>query len=314
MIIEIFAFSVVLAWMADLFLGDPSWLPHPIVLFGKVISRVEHLFNRGSNLMLKGLVSALGLILICFFLFFFAEKIIVDYFLLGWPIFVVVFVFFGLANRTLIDEGSAVFSVLRQHGVEAGRRQLSRIVGRDTSSLTPNQIRTAVLETMSENLSDGVVAPLFWLAVGGVPAMMAYKMVNTLDSMWGYRNERFNLFGRAAARIDDVANYIPARITGLLIAVIGGSWRSIRFMWRYGNSHKSPNSGFPESALAGVLNCRFGGSALYHGVVTEKPFIGSNERDIVESDIATTVFINHRVCIITLVLSIVGRYLMMLLL
>ncbi len=305
---EWFAAAVVLAWLLDLLLGDPDWLPHPVVVFGKVISLMECLLNHDGWKLVKGTLAVIFLVGGCFCLFHWAEVFLLSYVPALWPLFVLIFVFFGLANRTLIREGRAVFSVLHQQGIEAGRVQLSRIVGRDTSKLSPNQIRVAVLETMSENLSDGVVAPLFWLAIAGVPGMMTYKMVNTLDSMWGYRSERFLLFGRVAARLDDVANFIPARLTGFLMAVVSGSWRSIRFMLKYGHNHKSPNSGYPESALAGILDCRFGGSNVYHGVLVEKPYIGNNERLIDNNDILRTSRINHLVCILMVLLTKQERY------
>lgn len=305
---EWFAAAILMAWMLDWFLGDPMWLPHPVVAFGQLIARVEKLLNRGKHRITKGAVAVFVLVGGCFGLFYGVDAVLYRELPWVWLCFVLIFVFYGLANRTLIREGRAVFSVLRLQGVEAGRQQLSRIVGRDTSLLTPNQIRTAVLETMSENLSDGVVAPLFWLALGGVPGMMAYKMVNTLDSMWGYRSERFLLFGRVAARLDDVANYLPARLTGLLMALVSGSWRSIQFMRRYGRSHKSPNSGYPESALAGILDCRFGGPAVYHGQLVEKPYIGTNDRPLDDRDVAKAARINHLVCFLMVWLVIGAWY------
>ena len=146
--------------------------------------------------------------------------------------------------------------------LDEGRRQVGRIVGRDTSALSAQEVRTAALETLAENLSDGVIAPLFWYAVLGVPGMMAYKMVNTLDSMIGYRNERYRQFGCIAARIDDVANYIPARLTALLMIIVSGRLSLFRFVGKYGSRHASPNSGYPEAALAGILNCRFGAMSM----------------------------------------------------
>lgn len=307
MSLYIFTASVIGAWLLDLLLGDPLWLPHPVVAFGNAISSMEKWLNRGSSLFLKGALAVSILVVGCFAVFYLVQSLIIRYIPVVFPLFILIFVFFGLANRTLIAEGTAVFKVLKNEGVEAGRKQLSRIVGRDTSQLTPQQIRIAVLETMSENLSDGVVAPLFWFGVAGVPGIMTYKMVNTLDSMWGYRDERFNLFGRSAARLDDVANYIPARITGVLIAIAGFSARSFRFMALYARNHKSPNSGYPESALAGVLDCRFGGSAVYHGIVVDKPFIGVNGRDITDDDIGITSRINHIVCFVSVVLVVAVR-------
>ena len=213
-----------------------------------------------------------------------------------------VFVFYGLANRSLIQEGGEVIRALRKQGLEAGRKRLSWIVGRDTSELTPKEIYTAVLETMAENLSDGVVAPLFYYAIGGFPAMMAYKMVNTLDSMIGYRDERFRQFGCCAARLDDALNYFPARLTALFMAVVAYRRGLFRFILRNCYMHASPNSGFPESAMAGILDCRFGGAHVYHGLLVEKPYIGDNDREVGYADYLKTVQVNQRVTLLAVVL------------
>jgi adenosylcobinamide-phosphate synthase len=211
-------------------------------------------------------------------------------------------VFTALAHRTLVAECLAVFRVLGDGSrdtdaahLDAARRQLSRIVGRDTARLDAQQIRTAALETLSENLSDGVVAPLFWYALGGVPAMMAYKMLNTLDSMIGHRDARHEYFGKTAARLDDAANCIPARLTAVLLALAARSPRAFRFIVRYGSAHASPNSGYPEAALAGVLDVRFGGAHDYDGERIDKPFIGENPRAIRPGEIAVAVRLCHAV-------------------
>lgn len=175
-----------------------------------------------------------------------------------------------------------------------GRRQVGRIVGRDTSELTDQEVRKAALETLAENLSDGVIAPLFWLLLLGVQGMMTYKMINTLDSMIGYRTERYRLFGTVAARIDDVANYIPARLTAILMIIVTGKPRLWRFVCRYGSQHASPNSGWPEAALAGILHCRFGGTHTYFGETIEKPYIGENERTITSADMRRAIAVNLR--------------------
>ena len=177
--------------------------------------------------------------------------------------------------------------------LEAGRKQVSRIVGRDTSALSDQEVRTAALETLAENLSDGVIAPLFWYFLLGVPGMLAYKMVNTLDSMIGYRNSRYKDFGCWAARIDDVANYLPARLTALLMVLVSGRWSLLKFVAHYGRMHASPNSGYPEAALAGILNCRFGGPHEYFGETVYKPFIGSNPRSINSDDMRRAIRINR---------------------
>jgi len=186
--------------------------------------------------------------------------------------------------------------------LDEGRKQVARIVGRDTSALSAQEVRTAALETLAENLSDGVIAPLFWYAVLGVPGMMAYKMVNTLDSMIGYRNERYRQFGCIAARIDDVANYIPARLTALLMILVSGRFSLFRFVGKYGSRHASPNSGYPEAALAGILNCRFGGPHYYFGEEVWKPFIGNNERALTTEDMKKAVCVNRQAEVLMVVL------------
>lgn len=288
--------------MLDLLLGDPRRLPHPVVLFGNLIGWIERKWNKGRWCFLKGGVVAvvypLGVLAAGWGVAWCAQAVGV------WCSVLVatVFVFYGLANRSLIQEGGEVIRALREQGLEAGRKRLSWIVGRDTSELTPKEIYTAVLETMAENLSDGVVAPLFYYAIGGFPAMMAYKMVNTLDSMIGYRDERFRQFGCCAARLDDALNYFPARLTALLMAVVAYRRGLFRFILRNCYMHASPNSGFPESAMAGILDCRFGGAHVYHGLLVEKPYIGDNGREVGYADYLKAVQVNQRVTLLAVVL------------
>jgi adenosylcobinamide-phosphate synthase len=201
-------------------------------------------------------------------------------------------VFFCLAGKTLADEVRAVFKAA-DSSLDEGRRQVARIVGRDTTQLSDQEVRIAALETLAENLSDGVIAPLFWYLIGGAPAMLAYKMVNTLDSMIGYHTERYLQFGRWAARIDDVANYIPARLTALLMIAVARRFDLIKFVAKYGCKHASPNSGYPEAALAGILNCRFGGPHIYFGEVFDKPYIGDNEREVNSADMVRAIWVNR---------------------
>ena len=167
----------------------------------------------------------------------------------------ILLIFYCLAGTTLVREVRMVFKAV-DRSLEEGRMQVARIVGRDTSALSAQEVRTAALETLAENLSDGVVAPLFWYLLLGVPGMLAYKMVNTLDSMVGYKNERYRRFGCFAARLDDVANYIPARLTAFLMVLVSGRLSLFAFVGRYGSQHASPNSGYPEAALAGILYLR----------------------------------------------------------
>ena len=195
----------------------------------------------------------------------------------------ILLMFYCLAGTTLVREVRMVFKAV-DRSLEEGRKQVARIVGRDTSALSAQEVRTAALETLAENLSDGVVAPLFWYLLLGVPGMLAYKMVNTLDSMVGYKNERYCRFGCFAARLDDAANYIPARLTAFLMVLVSGRLSLFAFVGRYGSQHASPNSGYPEAALAGILDCRFGGPHNYFGEEVWKPYIGSNERPLKTED------------------------------
>lgn len=282
-------------YLLDLILGDPRWLPHPIRLFGNIIYKSESLLNKGKFKLWKGLFLTVILCLIVFNFFFFTQSFLLKFNKIMYYVFSTLFVFYGLANKSLLAEGKAVFEELKNKGLEAGRKRLSWIVGRDTSHLNENQIRIAVLETLSENLSDGVIAPLFYYAIGGVPAMMTYKMINTLDSMIGYKNDKYIQFGKFAARLDDLANYFPARITAILMVIITFSKRGFSFILKYGSKHASPNSGYPEAALAGILNCRFGGPNSYHGVIVNKSFIGENNRTILHAELRKVFYVNHSV-------------------
>ena len=224
-------------WILDLIFGDPSKLPHPIVWFGKAIAFFEHRLNKGSHRKLKGALVAIGLIVSVFVVTYLIRHYL---YLLpsitgrGWVlVFDSIFVFFCLAGTTLIREVREVFLAV-DRSLEEGRQQVARIVGRDTSELSAQEVRTAALETLAENLSDGVIAPLFWFAILGVPGMLTYKMINTLDSMIGYKTERYKDFGCWAAHIDDIANFIPARLTALLMAIASPRKSLLRFIWRNG--------------------------------------------------------------------------------
>ena len=299
--------ALLIGWLLDLVFGDPQRLPHPVVWFGRMISFAEHRLNHGTHRKLKGALSAISLILFVFvatfairygFLSLNAQCAMHNAQFLNPSIsqflnlFDAIAIFYCLAGTTLIREVRQVFLAL-DRSLEEGRQQVARIVGRDTSELSAQEVRTAALETLAENLSDGVIAPIFWLLLLGTPGMLAYKMVNTLDSMIGYHTERYRDFGCWAAHIDDVANYIPARLTALLMVLCSGRLGLLRFVWRYGRCHASPNSGYPEAALAGILNCRFGGPHTYFGERFDKPFIGDNDRPLTTEDMRVAVRINR---------------------
>ena len=280
---------LLVGWLLDILLGDPAWLPHPIVWFGKMIAFGEKRLNKGAHRKAKGALMAIGLILLIFVVVWLLLSILPPLARLGVS---TLLVFFCLAGTTLIREVRQVFLAV-DRSLEEGRRQVARIVGRDTSELSAQEVRTAALETLAENLSDGVIAPLFWYLLLGVPGMLAYKMINTLDSMIGYKTERYKDFGCWAAHIDDIANYIPARLTALLMVIAAGKPHLTGFVWRNGRNHASPNSGYPEAALAGILNCRFGGPHHYFGQLFDKPYIGTNDRPLTTEDMKTAVRINR---------------------
>ena len=297
---------LLIGWLLDLLIGDPQWLPHPVVWFGKAIAACEHKLNRGHHRNAKGAVVA-----ICLIALVFALTWLVRYWLLPLSsylllLFDAVIIFYCLAGTTLIREVREVFYAL-DRSLEEGRQQVARIVGRDTTELSAQEVRTAALETLAENLSDGVIAPLFWFALLGTPGMLAYKMVNTLDSMIGYKTERYKDFGCWAAHIDDVANYLPARLTALLMILASGKLNLLAFVWKNGPRHASPNSGYPEAALAGILNCRFGGPHYYFGQLFDKPYIGENERPLTTADMKKAVRVN-RVAEIWMLLLVILRF------
>ncbi len=311
------AITLLIGWLLDLIFGDPARLPHPIVWFGKAIAACEHRFNKGNHRKLKGALTAIGLISFVFIIAWILRKALGIFALFIFdgthgqvyqiPVLLYFFdilaIFYCLAGTTLIREVRAVFLAL-DRSLDEGRQQVARIVGRDTSELSAQEVRTAALETLAENLSDGVIAPLFWFAILGAPGMLAYKMVNTLDSMIGYKTERYRDFGCWAAHTDDIANYIPARLTALLMVLSlpllsrrGADRRGglilPRFIHKYGRNHASPNSGYPEAALAGILDCRFGGPHYYFGQLFDKPYIGEHDRPLTTEDMKIAVRVNR---------------------
>ena len=297
--------SLLLAWLLDRLLGDPSCLPHPVVLFGKMIAHGERLLNRGKCRVFKGALLAITLISVVVLATWTLVEIADDINIYIGIAVRAILVFYCLAGTTLIREVRQVFYAI-DRSLDEGRRQVARIVGRDTSELTDEEVRKAALETLAENLSDGVIAPLFWFAIGGVPAMMGYKMVNTLDSMIAYHSPRYLKFGKVAARIDDIANYIPARLTALLMLIAAKRLYLIRFVMKYGPCHASPNSGWPEAALAGIIGCRFGGPHKYFGETFNKPYIGDNDKPLTRQDMEIAVRINRIAEAIAVVLVILS--------
>lgn len=260
---------LIAALVLDATLGEPRllWdrLPHPAVLMGRLVGFCDARFNRGESLRLKGALVTLGLL--------------TTGLTLGWLIHALpdhglietLAVAILIAQKSLVDHVRAVASGLRRSRAE-GRQAVAMIVGRDTASMTGPDIARAAIESAAENLSDGVVAPVFWYLVAGLPGILAYKLVNTADSMIGHLTPRYRAFGWAAARLDDLLNLIPARLTALLIALSHG-WVDPKPVLRDAPKHRSPNAGWPESALAPVLNVALSGPRSYNGVRKDYPWV-----------------------------------------
>ena len=272
------------AWLLDQLAGDPEWLPHPVRLIGFATARGEVALRRPHKSELSELVSGGILSLAVVATSYYATRQLIrlaDHLspavgntvevLLAWTC---------LAARNLEQEATSVVDALDSGDLPLARHRLARIVGRDTQHLDTHEVCRALIETLAESASDGILAPLFYMALGGVPLAMAYKAINTLDSMIGHADERYFYFGKAAARLDDVANYLPARLTAAAIVAVSNihehadplaAWQTWR---RDGDEHKSPNAGQPESAMAGALRVRLGGDNTYGGELVRAAHIG----------------------------------------
>ena len=275
--------SFALAYVLDWLIGDPTWLPHPVRWMGRLISGGESRLRRFTHTPSSQFVAGLVLTLVVVSTFGVGSWILLRW--LGvWnsKLAFAVSVYLAastLATRSLLDEARAVRRFLVNGDLLSAREQVARIVGRDTQELDEPEVTRAVIETLAESASDGIVAPMFYLAIGGVPAALAYKAINTLDSMIGHRDKRYEFFGKFAARLDDVASFLPARVTALLLVCAAWTlhldWRGACWiMWRDGAKHKSPNAGRPEAALAGALGVRVGGTNFYDGQRYDGQYLG----------------------------------------
>jgi adenosylcobinamide-phosphate synthase len=291
------ALAILLVALAgDALLGDPPWLyrrlPHPVVLLGRAITRLEQwLLEPGASDRRKtfagaALVAAVaggaagaGL----------AARLLLAPLPSGW-LAEAALVGTLLAQRSLVEHVGAVADGL-DRGLAEGRAAVARIVGRDPERLDRAGVGRAAVESLAENFSDGVAAPLFWAALAGLPGILAYKAVNTLDSMVGHKSERYRAFGRASARLDDLVNLVPARLSGVLVCLAGWAregvppWRSLRAMARGAGRHRSPNAGWPEAAMAAVLGVRLAGPRVYGGRLVEDAWMGDGRAAVTPSDI-----------------------------
>ena len=279
-------YIIFFAFVLDFIIGDPAFLPHPIIFMGKAIEFFETLFRKlSSNQVLCGALFAVFLIGSTFAFTYGIIYFCTSVNILFGHIISIVFMFFTLSAKSLYKAAMIVKTALETKGVEAGRKKIAMIVGRDVKHLDQAGVVKAAVETVAENFVDGFLSPLFFALIGGVPCAMAYKMINTLDSMVGYKNDKYIEFGKASAKIDDVANFIPARISVVIIAAAAALFpgnrglSSLKTGFIEGKFHKSPNAGFPEAAFAGALKIRLGGPNYYHGKLVEKPYIGNDFKD-----------------------------------
>ncbi len=270
------------AYALDALLGDPPSLPHPIRWMGKSIEVLEPACRKWTdNELIAGLMFAVTLIMF----WWGASSAMVHAVYWLHPgagiVLEVILIYYCLSVRSLSDAGMEIHRLLSQGRVDDARSALAMIVGRDVNHYQEEEISRAAVETVAENFVDGVLSPLFFAAVGGAPLAVAFKIINTMDSMVGYKNDRYLRFGRTAARIDDIANFIPARLSAPIIALAAG-WvapgsggQALRTAMAEGNRHSSPNAGYPEAAFAGALAVKLNGPNFYAGVLVEKPYIGA---------------------------------------
>ena len=281
-----FLYILPLAFLLDLILGDPRWLPHPIRWIGKWIEVWEPSFRKFNfSLTASGYLFAFSLVFGTFIITWgvlYVAKVIHPYF---YTIMQIVLIYYTLSVKSLRSAAMDIYKTLKCGKLQEAKYRLSHIVGRDVETLDEKGVMRGTVESVAENLVDGVVSPLFFAALGGASLAMTYKMINTLDSMIGYKNEEYREFGRCSARLDDVANFIPARLSIPIISlaafIVGGAGsESFITAIKEGRNHPSPNAGFSEAAFAGVLGIKLGGPNYYKGNLVNKPYIGSHLGDI----------------------------------
>lgn len=276
-------YLLLIAIIIDLIIGDPSWYPHPVVIIGRGINLLENLLRRICGSRFERIAGLILSIIIISSTFMVVDKLLDVAYYFNYYLGLIAELWIlatTLAVKGLTRAGNSIYQPLVVGDLAAARKKLDGIVGRDTEGLSAENIIRGTIETIAENTSDGIIAPLFYAALGGAPAAMAYKAVNTLDSMLGYKNEEYYDFGWAAARIDDLANWIPARLTAFLFVIAaflsGDNWQGAKeIIFRDAAKHPSPNAGFPEAAVAGALNLKLGGVNYYQGQESFRAYLGT---------------------------------------
>ena len=304
--------AIVAGFILDLIFGDPHWLPHPICLIGNLIGFLEKNLRRllapGKTALLLGGALMVVIVISLSYVVPYAVLMLAEQ-VSPWLRFALETVMFYqiFATKCLRDESMKVYTALHNNDLEDARVKLSWIVGRDTKELTAEEVTKGAVETVAENTADGIIAPMFYMFIGGAPLAFLYKGINTMDSMVGYKNDKFLYFGRCAAKLDDVANFIPARITGILMILASyflnmnsaGAWK---IFWRDRYNHLSPNSAMTESVTAGALNIQLGGDHYYFGKLVHKDTIGDNIRPVVAEDIVAVNNLLYMTAVISLLL------------
>ena len=304
--------AIVAGFILDLIFGDPHWLPHPICLIGNLIGFLEKNLRRllapGKTALLLGGALMVVIVISLSYAVPYAVLMLAEQ-VSPWLRFALETVMFYqiFATKCLRDESMKVYTALHNNDLEDARVKLSWIVGRDTKELTTEEVTKGAVETVAENTADGIIAPMFYMFIGGAPLAFLYKGINTMDSMVGYKNDKFLYFGRCAAKLDDVANFIPARITGILMILASyflnmnaaGAWK---IFWRDRYNHLSPNSAMTESVTAGALNIQLGGDHYYFGKLVHKDTIGDNIRPVVAEDIVAVNNLLYMTAVISLLL------------
>lgn len=308
-------------FVLDLIFGDPRWLYHPVCLIGRLISILEKGIRKIFPKTEKGeLAGGLTEVMLVCAVSLLVPAVVLYFLYIHLPLLGVVLETFWcyqlLATRSLRDESMKVYEALKKGTIEDARHAVSMIVGRDTAELTEKGVTKAAVETVAENTSDGVIAPMIYMAIGGAPLMFLYKGINTMDSMLGYKNDKYLFYGRCAAKLDDAANYLPSRISGVLMIagafVIGlDSKNASRIFKRDSRNHASPNSAQTEAVMAGALDVQLAGNAYYFGKLYEKPTIGDAIREIEADDICYANRLMYATAILGALLCILFRILVM---
>jgi len=284
-------FLLLAALIAEALFSYPAWLSHPVSWMGRLIAYLDERWNRGNHGRFMGVLAALILIALGGGVGLTIESIAYGW---GGAIFIIVIATTGLAQRSLHDHVAAVVQPLIAGDLGGARIAVSMIVGRDTAALDASGVAAAATETLAESFCDGVVAPAFWFLILGLPGLFAFKCISTADSMIGHMDDRYRDFGWAGARTDDVMNWVPARMAGVLICIAG--WGGWQVMWRDAGKHLSPNSGWPESAMAGALGVQLGGGADYDGEWIARANLGDGERPNA-TDLLRALTIYRRACL-----------------